>query len=215
TNVETALDNMEFSVALSHIWKYISRTNKYIDETQPWVLAKDDSKKGRLGNVMAHLTDSLRRVGILLQPFLTQTPNRIFEQIGVEDETLHSWETLLEFGVPQAGAKVVKKDPIFPRLDVEKEVKVIKDLMKKPAPEKKAATQEETNEITYDEFMKLDLRVAEVTHAEKMKNADKLLRIQLDLGTEKRQVVSGIAPYYTPESLVGKKVICVTNLKPV
>ncbi|MGN8648216.1 methionine--tRNA ligase [Gracilibacillus sp. HCP3S3_G5_1] len=215
-NVEEALDEMGFSVALTHIWKYVSRTNKYIDETEPWVLAKDDSKKERLGNVMAHLVDSLRRTAILLRPFLTQTPNQIFEQIGVIDqESLHSWDSLLEFGVVEAGTKVVKKDPIFPRLDVEKEVQIIKDMMTKPEPEKKETKQSSKDEITFDDFMKLDLRVAEVTHAEKMKNADKLLRIQLDLGNEKRQVVSGIAQYYSPDELVGRKVICVTNLKPV
>lgn len=215
-NVEEALDEMGFSVALTHIWKYVSRTNKYIDETEPWILAKDDSKKERLGNVMAHLVDSLRRTAILLRPFLTQTPNQIFEQIGVIDqESLHSWESLLEFGVVEAGTKVVKKDPIFPRLDVEKEVQIIKDMMTKPEPEKKETKQSSKDEITFDDFMKLDLRVAEVTHAEKMENADKLLRIQLDLGNDKRQVVSGIAQYYSPDELVGRKVICVTNLKPV
>ncbi|WP_058305636.1 methionine--tRNA ligase [Gracilibacillus massiliensis] len=214
-NVEEALDEMGFSVALTHIWKYVSRTNKYIDETAPWVLAKDDSKQERLGNVMAHLVDSLRRIAILLRPFLTQTPNRIFEQIGVTDESKHTWESLLDVGSIEAGTKVVKKDPIFPRLDVEKEVQIIKEMMTKPEPDKKEASKEQHNEITYNDFMKLDLRVAEVTHAEKMKKADKLLRIQLDLGSEKRQVVSGIAEYYSPEELVGKKVICVTNLKPV
>ncbi|SES23135.1 methionyl-tRNA synthetase [Gracilibacillus ureilyticus] len=211
-NVEEALDEMGFSVALTQIWKYVSRTNKYIDENEPWVLAKDESKKDRLGNVMAHLVDSLRRIAILLQPFLTKTPEKIFEQIGVTDEQDKTWESLHTFGAVKEGTSVVKKDPIFPRLDVEKEVQTIKDLMKAPEPEKK---EEETNEITYDDFMKIDLRVAEVIHAEKVKKADKLLKIQLDLGTEKRQVVSGIAKYYTPEELVGKKVICVTNLKPV
>ncbi|SFM51592.1 methionyl-tRNA synthetase [Gracilibacillus orientalis] len=216
TNVEEALDDMGFSVALTHIWKYVSRTNKYIDESEPWVLAKDENKKDRLGNVMAHLVDSLRRIAILLRPFLTQTPNRIFEQIGIsDDESLHTWESLSNFGVIEAGTKVVKKDPIFPRLDVEKEVQIIKDMMTKPKPEKKEEKTEKKDEIVFDDFMKLDLRVAEVTHAEKMKNADKLLRIQLELGGEKRQVISGIAQFYTPESLLGKKVICVTNLKPV
>ncbi|GAB2563907.1 methionine--tRNA ligase [Gracilibacillus alcaliphilus] len=214
-NVEESLDNMGFSIALTQIWKYVSRTNKYIDETEPWVLAKDDSKKERLGNVMAHLADSLRRIAILLRPFLTQTPYRIFDQLGIQVEALHTWESLAEFGVIEAGTKVTKKDPIFPRLDVEKEVQEIKDLMTPPAPEPSEEEQETKEEITYDQFMTVDLRVAEVLHAEKMKKADKLLRLQLDLGTEKRQVISGIAEYYTPESLIGKKVICVTNLKPV
>ncbi|WP_277678483.1 methionine--tRNA ligase [Gracilibacillus dipsosauri] len=212
-NVEKALDEMEFSVALTSIWKYVSRTNKYIDETEPWVLAKDDNKKARLGNVMAHLTDSLRRIAILLRPFLTETPVRIFEQIGVTEQKDQEWNSAREFGVIAEGTSIVKKDPIFPRLDVEKEVKIIKDMMKQPEPEKKNTAK--TNEVTYDDFMKLDLKVAEVVRAEKMENADKLLRLQLDLGEEKRQVISGIAKFYTPEEMVGKKVICVTNLKPV
>ncbi len=212
-NVEKALDEMEFSVALTSIWKYVSRTNKYIDETEPWVLAKDDNKKARLGNVMAHLTDSLRRIAILLRPFLTETPARIFEQIGVTEQKDQEWNSAREFGVIAEGTSIVKKDPIFPRLDVEKEVKIIKDMMKQPEPEKKNTAK--TNEVTYDDFMKLDLKVAEVVRAEKMENADKLLRLQLDLGEEKRQVISGIAKFYTPEEMVGKKVICVTNLKPV
>ncbi|WP_163539381.1 methionine--tRNA ligase [Gracilibacillus sp. YIM 98692] len=213
--VEEALDEMGFSVALTQIWRYVSRTNKYIDETEPWILAKDESQKDRLGNVMAHLVDSLRRIAILLRPFMTQTPDKIFEQIGVANKEDRTWDSVSQQGVIAEGTSVVKKDPIFPRLDVEKEVQIIKDMMKKPEPKKQEQQEEQKNEVTFDEFMKLDLRVAEVTHAEKMKNADKLLRIQLDLGSEKRQVVSGIAKYYTPEALVGKKVICVTNLKPV
>ncbi len=212
--VEDALDNMGFSVALTSIWQYVSRTNKYIDETQPWVLAKDENSKERLGNVMAHLVDSLRRIAVLLRPFLTKTPTSIFEQIGVSKDEDKEWESLYSFGVISEGTEVKKQDPIFPRLEVEKEVQIIKDMMKKPET-KEEKKQEISEEITYDDFMKLDLRVAEVISAEKMKNADKLLRIQLDLGTEKRQVVSGIAKYYSPEELTGKKVICVTNLKPV
>ncbi|WP_226038384.1 methionine--tRNA ligase [Aquibacillus saliphilus] len=216
--VEAALDEMQFSVALTTIWQYISRTNKYIDETQPWVLAKEESNKERLGNVMAHLADSLRRIGVLLRPFLTKTPASIFEQLGVEKDEHKSWESLNEMGIIDQGTKVKKKDPIFPRLDAEQEVQVIKDMMKGPESKQKEKSNESEQlkeEITFDEFMKLDLRVAEVIHAEKVKKADKLLKIQLDLGNEKRQVISGIAEHYQPEDLVGKKVICVTNLKPV
>ncbi|MCT2534327.1 methionine--tRNA ligase [Aquibacillus koreensis] len=215
SKVEEALDQMGFSVALTTIWQYISRTNKYIDETKPWVLAKDEAQKERLGNVMAHLVDALRRTAILLRPFLTQTPDKIFNQIGVVDEQYKVWESLNQFGAGFEDSKVTKQDPIFPRLDVEEEVKNIKEMMKKPAPKTEEKENEQSDEITFDDFMRLDLRVAEVIRAEKMKNADKLLRIQLDLGTEKRQVVSGIANYYQPEELTGKKVICVTNLKPV
>ncbi len=162
---------------------------------------------------MAHLTDSLRRIAILLRPFLTETPARIFEQIGVTEQKDQEWNSARAFGVIAEGTSIVKKRSNFPRLDVEKEVKIIKDMMKQPEPEKKNTAK--TNEVTYDDFMKLDLKVAEVVRAEKMENADKLLRLQLDLGEEKRQVISGIAKFYTPEEMVGKKVICVTNLKPV
>ncbi|MFG6120998.1 methionine--tRNA ligase [Thalassobacillus sp. B23F22_16] len=213
--VEENLENMEFSVALSQLWTFVSRTNKYIDETQPWVLAKDENKKERLGNVMAHLAESLRHIAVMLQPFLTQTPEKIFKQLGVEQEELKQWDSLEQIGMLPEGTKVQKDDPIFPRLDAEVEIQAIKDMMKKPAAKPEPKKEEQSEEVTIDDFMKLDFRVAEVTQVDKIKKADKLLRIQLDLGYEKRQVVSGIAEHYTPEELVGKKVICVTNLKPV
>lgn len=214
---EEAMEKMEFSVALSSVWELVSRTNKYIDETQPWVLAKDEAKRDELASVMVHLAESLRRVAILLQPFLTKTPMKIFEQLNITNEDLKSWESLESFGKLSEGIKVVKKgEPIFPRLELEEEINYIKEKMagepikkeeKKPEPEK--------SEISIDDFMKIELRVAEVIQVEPVKKADKLLKLQLDLGYEKRQVVSGIAQYYKPEDLVGRKVICVTNLKPV
>nr|WP_255421369.1 MULTISPECIES: methionine--tRNA ligase [Paraliobacillus] len=214
-NVEESMDNMQFSVALSAIWKYVSRTNKYIDETQPWSLAKEESNKDRLGNVMAHLVDALRRIGILLQPFLTRTPASIFEQIGVVEESDKEWNTLNDTDIIVAGTKVTKKDAIFPRLDAKEEIEIIKNMMKKPAAKKEAEKVETKEEVIYDDFMKLDFRVAEIIQAEKVKKADKLLKIQIDLGSEKRQIISGIAEFYTTEELIGKKVICITNLKPV
>lgn len=216
--VEDSLENMQFSVALSELWKLVSRTNKYIDETEPWVLAKDDSKKERLGNVMAHLADSLRIIGVMLQPFLTEAPNEIFHQIGVSDDNLKEWASIYNLGQIKEGTRVTKGEPIFPRLDVDEEVQTIKAMMQSPTATKEEpeATEEEVKDlIAYDDFMKLDMRVAEVVKAEKMKKADKLLKLQLDLGNEKRQVVSGLAEHYDPADLVGKKVICVTNLKPV
>lgn len=215
TAFEEAMDHMQFSVALSTIWQYISRTNKYIDENEPWVLAKDEDKKARLGNVMAHLVDSLRRTAILLRPFLTETPSKIFSQLGVVEEALQSFETLSAFGVVKTGTRVDKQGPIFPRLDVEEEVQAIKQMMTKPVEEKQTDLEPIKEEIAFDDFLKLDLRVAEVIRAEKMKKADKLLKIYVDLGHEKRQIISGIAKYYEPEALVGKKVIVVANLKPV
>ncbi|PEB39502.1 methionine--tRNA ligase [Bacillus pseudomycoides] len=215
--VEEAMENMEFSVALSSIWQLVSRTNKYIDETQPWVLAKDENDRDKLASVMAHLAEMLRQMGIMLMPFLTATPSKIFTQLGLTDEAYQSWDSLSTIGCVPASTKVVKGQPIFPRLEVEVEVEYIKEQMKGSAPEIEEKKEEEpkAEEITIDDFFKVELRVAEVIEAEPVKKADKLLKIQLDLGTEKRQVVSGIAKFYTPEELKGKKVICVTNLKPV
>lgn len=214
---EEAMEKMEFSVVLSSLWQFISRTNKYIDETQPWVLAKDEANRDKLASVMVHLAESLRITAVLLKPFLIETPKNIFEQLGIVDEKLQGWESILEFG-QLTQTKVNKQAPIFPRLDVEEEVQYIKEQMKGTAPkveEEKVKVPEVSEEITIDDFMKVDLRVAEVIHAEPVKKADRLLKLQLDLGYEKRQVVSGIAKYYKPEELIGKKVICVVNLKPV
>ncbi len=216
--VEDSMENMQFSVALASLWQLISRTNKYVDETEPWKLAKDETKKDRLGNVMAHLVESLRKVSIMLQPFLTEAPTEIFKQLGVTDDSLKEWDSVHLNGEIKAGTPVHKGQPIFPRLEVEKEVETIKAMMQKPAQEEKKAENqvpEQKEEVTFDDFMKLDMRVAEVFKAESIKKADKLLKLQLDIGTEKRQVVSGIAEHYKPEDLVGKKVICVTNLKAV
>ncbi|WP_332697219.1 methionine--tRNA ligase [Halalkalibacter lacteus] len=217
--VEKAMEEMEFSVALTAIWQLISRTNKYIDETQPWVLAKDEAKKEQLGSVMYHLAESLRQVSIMIQPFMTEAPKKMWKQLGLTEEVT-SWSNLETFAQIPAGTTVEKGEPIFPRLDMAEEVARIVEMMggalKK---EDDQATQEipevAENEITIDDFTKVELHVAEVVGAEVVSGADRLLKIQLDLGFEKRQVVSGIAKYYSPNELIGKKVICVTNLKPV
>lgn len=216
---EEAMEKMEFSVALSALWQLVSRTNKYIDETQPWVLAKAE-ETDKLGDVMIHLAESLRRIAVLLKPFLTRTPQKMFEQLNIQSEELQSWESLSEFGVIPEGTTVVKKgEPIFPRLEIEEEISYIKEKMQ-GAPEKKEEPKEEpkaelADEIKIDDFMNIDLRSATVLAAEPVKKADKLLKLQLDLGFEKRQVVSGIAEFYKPEELVGRKVVVVANLKPV
>lgn len=211
--VEAAMDEFQFSVALSNIWQLINRSNKYIDETEPWILAKDEAQKERLGNVMAHLAESLRVIAVMLKPFLTEAPVEIFKQLGIKDEKLQEWDSIYEQGNIPAGTKTEKGEPLFPRLEMEKEIETIKKMMKGPANEQKESDFKE--EIVYDDFMKLDLRVAEIVKASKMENADKLLKLQVDLGSEKRQIISGIAEHYKPEELVGKKVICVANLKPV
>ncbi|QWQ28505.1 methionine--tRNA ligase [Bacillus sp. JNUCC-22] len=216
---EKAMENMEFSVALSTLWQLISRTNKYIDETAPWVLAKDQEKEKELCSVMYHLAESLRISAVLLQPFLTQTPEKMFAQLGVEDQSLKAWDSIQTFGQLK-NAKVKKGEPLFPRLEAEEEVAYIKQKMQGTAPAKEEKAQEPQEaerlpEITFDQFMDTELRVAEVLSAEPVKKADRLLKLQIDLGFEQRQVVSGIAKHYTPDQLVGMKIICVTNLKPV
>ncbi|QOV09789.1 methionine--tRNA ligase [Viridibacillus arvi] len=219
---EENMEKMQFSVVLSDIWALVSRTNKYIDETAPWVLAKDEALKGQLATVMANLAESLRQIAVMIQPFMTIAPKQIMEQLGLDEELL-AWDTLDTFGAIPSGKKVIEKGvPIFPRLDNEVEVGYIREQMQgsvKPIEEPKkdavAKKEEDVPEISFEDFMKVDLRVATVIACEKIPKADKLLKLQLELGYEQRQVVSGIAEYYKPEELVGRKVIVVANLKPV
>ncbi|MEK5480390.1 methionine--tRNA ligase [Viridibacillus sp. FSL R5-0888] len=219
---EENMEKMQFSVVLSDVWALVSRTNKYIDETAPWVLAKDEALKGQLATVMANLAESLRQIAVMIQPFMTIAPKQIMEQLGLGEELL-AWDTLDTFGAIPSGKKVIEKGvPIFPRLDNEVEVGYIREQMQgsvKPTEEPKkdalAKKEEDVPEISFEDFMKVDLRVATVIACDKMPKADKLLKLQLELGYEQRQVVSGIAEYYKPEELIGRKVIVVANLKPV
>lgn len=235
--VEDAMERMEFSVALSGLWQFVSRTNKYIDETQPWVLAKDEANKEQLDSVMHHLAESLRLISIMLQPFLTHAPREMWRQLGLEPGALTAWDSMQPFGQLPGGTRVSKGAPLFPRLETEEEAAFIAASMSggakkeesganKPegdaigSAEAGAAAKAEAEpsgkeEIGIDDFAKVELRVAQVVSAEPVAKADKLLKLQLDLGYERRQVVSGIAKYYKPEQLIGRKVICVTNLKPV
>jgi methionyl-tRNA synthetase/methionyl-tRNA synthetase C-terminal region/beta chain len=225
--VEAAMETMEFSVALAAIWQFVSRTNKYIDETSPWALAKDEAKKGELASVMYHLAESLRIISILLQPFLTHAPRELWRQLGLEEGELTTWESTKGFGQLPGGTRVSKGAPVFPRLDAAEEVAYIAAAMgggtaakaeaAAPAADNapQAAAPDAKEEIGIEDFGKVELRVAQVIAAEPVQKADKLLKLQLDLGYEQRQVVSGIAKFYTPEQMVGRKVICVTNLKPV
>lgn len=217
---EESMEKMQFSVVLSELWSLVSRTNKYIDETAPWVLAKDEADKPKLAAVMNYLAESLRHIAVMIQPFMTNAPKQIFEQLGF-DEKLLAWDTIETFGniIPQNIKVVEKGTPIFPRLDVEVEVEYIREQMKgsvKTVEEEAPAVEApQTEEITIDDFMKVDLRVATVLACEPVAKAKKLLKLQVDLGYEQRQVVSGIAEHYKPEELIGKKVIVVANLKPV
>ncbi|MEB6202104.1 methionine--tRNA ligase [Mammaliicoccus fleurettii] len=222
-NFYSTMENMQFSVALAEIWKLISRTNKYIDETTPWVLAKDENEREMLENVMIHLVENIRFAAVLLRPFLTHAPYEIFRQLNLEKGKLDTFESIETYGAIDQDIKVIDKpEPIFPRLDVEQEVAYIKDSMQggtSTEPEEEAEPEvEEVNakpEITVDQFDKVEIKAATVTEADYVKKSDKLLKIKVDLGFEKRQIVSGIAEFYKPEDIVGKKVAVVTNLKPV
>lgn len=212
------MENMQFSLVLGDLWALVSRTNKYIDETQPWVLAKDETTRGQLASVMTHLAESLRQIATLAQPFMTNSPKQIAEQLGFTEDYL-KWDNLGSFNVIKDGITVIKTGvPIFPRLDVEVEVAYIREQMlgsvQTPQEEEKEE-EPQVEEITIDDFFKVDLRVATVLSCEVVPKADKLLKLQLDMGYEKRQVISGIAQHFKPDEVIGKKVIVVANLKPV
>ncbi|MGU8720158.1 methionine--tRNA ligase [Clostridium perfringens] len=212
--VEASIDALKIPEALESIWTLISRANKYIDETTPWILAKGEEKKERLGTVLYNLLETLRFVSVMISPFLTETSVKIDAQLNTKVTT---WESLKEFNGTVAGDKVVKGDVIFPRIDVEEKLAELEAL--KPAPVKPANEELVKNpikeEITIDDFDKIDLRVVKVLECEPVKKAKKLLKLKVDLGGEERQVISGIAQYYKPEELVGKYVVLVANLKPV
>ncbi len=208
---EKSLDALNFSVALADIWKFVSRTNKYIDETQPWLLIKDESKKARLAEVMYNLCESIRIVSVLIAPFMPLTSPEIRKQIGVSAD--FGWDESKVFG-KEATYKVCKGEIIFPRIDIEKE---LAELEKKKAENVSPlkAEIEGIAKIGIDDFAKVDLRVAKVTACEPIPKAKKLLKLTLDDGTGTlRTVASGIAKWYKPEELTGKSVIVVSNLKP-
>ncbi|KAF0466291.1 methionine--tRNA ligase [Pediococcus pentosaceus] len=229
-NYEDLMNSLHFADALAEIWKLVARTNKYIDETTPWILARndDDESKQKLASVMNHLAESLRVIAILIQPMMTQSPAKIFAQLGLDVNQLELQG--LKFGEIPADTKVVEKGtPIFPRLDVEKEVEFLKNQMTQSDKKKGRAAMAEANqkkaeavatdqkkEIRIEAFDKVELRVAEVLEAGPVKGADKLLKFKLDAGDEEpRQILSGIAQSYPdPSVLVGKKVVIVANLKP-
>jgi methionyl-tRNA synthetase len=234
--VEELLDKLQYNTALTEIWKMISRVNKYIDETMPWVLAKDEANNKRLAAVMYNLAESLRIISVLIQPFMPETPEKIWYQLGIAGNTdILEWDSSKFWGKYPGGAKVNKGDVIFPRIDIKKELEELEKLAEKntaaksedvkadaqKAEDNKAPNSESKKDadengcITIDDFAKVDLRVAKVLEAEKVEGADKLLKLKLEMGDEVRQVVSGIAKHYSPDEMIGKYVILVANLKPV
>lgn len=210
--VEAHIDNLRIPEALAEIWTLIRRANKYIDETTPWILAKDESKKERLGTVLYNLAEALRFSSVLISSFLPATSEKINEQLSIN---LTSWNSLAAFDGTEASARVKKGEPIFPRIDIEAKLKELEALKPQAKEEAKPSMQQIKEEITIEDFEKIDLRVAKVLECEPIKGAKKLLKLKVDLGGEERQVVSGIAKWYKPEDLVGKYVVLVANLKPV
>jgi methionyl-tRNA synthetase len=251
--VEQLLNSLQFSTALSEIWKAIARSNKYIDETMPWVLAKSEKVRQRLGTVLYNLAESLRIVSILIQPFMPETPFKVWKQLGIccqegngekdceggacQVPGVTDWESAKKWGVLKAGTRVSRGEPIFPRIDINKELEELGKMTLQSEGAKAPVTGEaaETGEakknseaqkssgkngdlqdgiITIDDFAKIQLKVACITGAEKVEGTDKLMKLKLDLGGEIRQVVSGIAKHYAAGDLIGKQVILVANLKP-
>ena len=210
------MDDLQFSVALSTIWKFISRTNKYIDETSPWVLAKDEDQKEMLGNVMAHLVENIRIIAVLLRPFLTHGPKQIFSQLNINAPELFELESIEQYGALTEPIMVSgKPEPIFPRLDSEVEISYIKESMQPDKIEEEVEEELPSKaQIDIKDFDKVEIKAATIIDAEQVKKSDKLLKIQVDLDSEQRQIVSGIAKFYQPEDIIGKKVAVVTNLKP-
>ena len=206
---QDSMDKMEISVAIRTVWNLISRSNKYIDLTGPWALAKDESKQERLQTVMYNLIESLRIISVLIAPFMPNTAPKIWKQLGLGEFSKVKFKDIKEWGTVMTETKVEQPEQIFPRIEEEKAEAVAKTVVPAVVEQKKDEV-----EITIDEFAKVDLRVVKVLAAEKVEKADKLLKLKVDLGTEQREIVSGIAKHYAPEELVGKNVVMVINLKP-
>ncbi|MDE7363536.1 MAG: methionine--tRNA ligase [Ruminococcus sp.] len=222
--VEKYMDETKIKQALEEIFKAVDRANKYIDETEPWKLGKDESKKAKLATVLYNLLEAIRIISALLSPFMPTTMPKVWEQIGASESDVE-YGKLSAFGVLPENVTVHKGEILFPRIDVEKEIEELNSIIKKnmenaqselSAEEKGESKEIElAPEITIDDFAKVEIRVAKIISAEKVKKSDKLLCLQLDDGMGGRQVVSGIAQYYTPKDLVGKKIQLIANLKPV
>ena len=214
--VAKAIDNLRIPEALENIFELIGRANKYIDETTPWILAKDEEKKERLGTVLYNLAESLRFASVLLTAFLPSTSEKINAQLNI---TTTSWDSLSGFDGTTPETEVKKGEALFPRIDVAKTLEELEAMrlaqLEANKPKEEYKMQPIKEEITIEDFEKIDLRVVKVLECEPVKKAKKLLKLKVDLNGEERQVISGIAMHYKPEELVGKYVVLVANLKPV
>ena len=214
--VTKAINNLRIPEALENVFELIGRANKYIDETTPWILAKDEEKKERLGTVLYNLAESLRFASVLLSSFLPSTSEKINAQLNI---TTTTWDSLSGFDGTTPGTEVKKGEALFPRIDVAKTLEELEAMrlaqLEANKPKEEYKMQPIKEEITIEDFEKIDLRVVKVLECEPVKKAKKLLKLKVDLNGEERQVISGIAMHYKPEELVGKYVVLVANLKPV
>ena len=218
------MDNMKLSDSIKLVWSFISRSNKYIDETTPWVLGKDESRKAELNRVLYDLVESLRIISVMIEPFIPVTARRIWSQLNLaQDFSAVRLSDIESWGNFPIGKQINKPEQLFPRIEIEEEKAETKEAKKaqqkqqaKAKEEKVKVAKQTENEgvITIDDFAKVDLRVVEILAAEPVPKTEKLLKIQVSLGDEERTVVSGIAKFYKPEDLIGKHVILVSNLKP-
>jgi methionyl-tRNA synthetase len=227
---EGHMEKLQFSLAIAEIWKVIGRCNKYIDETSPWILAKDPENTGRLAEVMFKLSEAIRIISILIEPLMPSTAPLIWENMGIENKEILTWESASVFGLYESKNGVKKMPPIFPRIDMEKELAELSDLQfakedtapkitDAPANDKNAdnpaePTIEGVAMIEFTDFVKVKIKVGKVLESKRVEGSDKLLISRIDIGTEVRQVLSGIAKWYAPEDIIGKNVVLVTNLKP-
>lgn len=211
--VAPLINDAQLSKALEEIFKVVSRANKYIDETAPWILAKDEANKTRLATVLYNLLETVRICSGLLFPFMPTTMPKVWEQIGA-CEKCTAYDTLGTFGGLCETVTVTKGDVLFPRIDMEKEIEALNEMLKPAVEIREDEDLDKANIITIDKFFEVKLRSGEIVAAEKMKKAKKLLKLQIDDGRGGRQIVSGIANWYTPEELIGKKIIFVANLAP-
>jgi len=217
--IEAEMEELKYTVALEKIWNFVRRTNKYIDQTTPWILAREEENRERLKTVLYNLLESLRITAVMLKPFLTEAPYKMGEQLGqLEAVENAGWEDA-NWGALKTGVKVYNGDPMFPRIDLEEYFEKV-EARKNEAKTEKQGEENDLDlvdikdRITFEEFMNADIRVAEILEAEKIEGSNKLFKLKVDIGLEERQLVAGIAKHFSAEDVIGNKILIVANLEP-
>ena len=215
--IEKYMDDLKYTNALEELWNFVRRTNKYIDQTQPWILGREEGNEERLGTVLYNLLESLRMIAVMLKPFMVETPYEIGRQIGDETQIKEADWSNLAWGELKTNIEVQKAKPIFPRIDVEEYYDKKEDKNQKEEKEKTMTNENNTNKedlVNFNTFQKLDLRVAKIKEAERIEDSNKLIKLQVELEDEVRQLVAGIAKHYETDELIGKEIVIVANLEP-